>query len=85
MQLTEGELESHRRVREMVQGDAEPGRHYSDAYHVVESAKYGGGYFVTRDRRPLRKSTELETILQIKVVSPSDFMTIYREFEATER
>ncbi len=43
--LTPNEVELHRRMRDLVRGNARPGKHDRDAYHVVEAAKYGG-YFV---------------------------------------
>ena len=83
--LTNNELELHKQVREMVQGNAKPGRHDRDAFHVVEAAKYGGGYFVTRDQRLLGKRGELSGLLDIEIVSPSDFIRLYHEFGAADK
>ncbi len=83
--LTPNEVELHRRVRGLVQGNARPGKHDSDAYHVVEAAKYGGGYFVTRDPRLLKKGREVSALLQIEVVSPTEFMRKYQGFAASDR
>ena len=85
VQLTPGELKEHQEVRNLVRGNARPGKHDMDAFHVVEAAKHGGGYFVTRDHRLLRKAVELEDMLHIKVVTPSDFMAFYRAFESSGR
>ena len=34
-----------------MQRNAQRGKHDADTFHVVESAKYGGRYFVTNDER----------------------------------
>src|SRR5262249_40141756 len=48
MQLTEPEQLTHQRIRALIQGNAQAGKHHADAFHLVESAKYGsGGYFIT--------------------------------------
>ena len=83
--LTPNEVERHRQVRDLVQGNAVPGTHDRDAYHVVEAGKYGGGYFVTRDARLLKMGREVSALLQIEVVSPTEFMRKYQEFAASGR
>ena len=84
--LTPNEVELHRRVRDLVRGNARPGRHDRDAYHVVEANKYGGGHFVTRDGRLLEKGPEISTLLgTIEVVSPTDFVRLYHDFAASGR
>ena len=74
--LTPNELELHRKVRDLIRGYAKPGKHDSDAYHIVEAAKYGR-YFVTREHRLLRKSAEVSALLgSIAVISPTDFVRL---------
>ncbi len=80
VQLTSGERDQHRKIREILQGNAKPGKHDSDAYHVVEASKYGG-YFITNDRRILDKAPEIDRILQIMIVTPSEFLHMYRRCE----
>ena len=79
--LTAPEQEQHAKARALLQGNAQPGRHAADAFHVVESAKYGGGYFITLDTRMHKKAKELEALLGIIIVAPSRFVELYDEFE----
>ena len=78
VQLTEPERATHDRVRAMLQGNAFPGKHAADAFHLVESAKYGGRYFITNDGRLLDKTQEIWAALLIQVVNPSAFLAAYR-------
>ena len=57
VQLTESELALHERVRAVIQGNAKPGRHHKDAFHLVESAKYDR-HFITKDARLLKKASD---------------------------
>lgn len=50
-------------------------------FHVVESAKYGG-YFITNDERILKKATEISSMLQLMIVTPTQFLGLYRRFES---
>jgi hypothetical protein len=70
VEVTDDELERHEKMRVLIQGNAKPGQHEGDAFHLVESAKYGR-HFITNDRRLLGKSNEIWRILQLKVVKPS--------------
>jgi hypothetical protein len=58
VELTGPELKTHEKVRALIQGNSKSGLHDRDAFHLVESAKYGR-HFVTNDRRLLRKATEI--------------------------
>lgn len=50
---------SRNEIRALVQGNAQKGTHESDADHIFELYKYGGGYFVTTDNRLLSLSEQL--------------------------
>jgi hypothetical protein len=82
VELTEPELALHQKIRALIQGNAKPGRHDKDAFHLVESAKYGR-HFITKDMRLLKKATEIWRMLQLRVLTPSDFLASYRD--AVER
>jgi hypothetical protein len=82
--LTAPELETHRKVRELLRGYAKPGKHDQDAFHIVESAKYGGGYFITNDQRILKKQPELTRLVGIAIVTPSEFLDLYQRYEHEE-
>jgi predicted nucleic acid-binding protein len=77
VQLTAQELETHDRIRTLIRGNARPGQHDDDAFHLVESAKYGGRYFLTNDRRLLDKAPEIWEMLLIRTIKPSDFLAGY--------
>ena len=81
VQLTPPEIDQHQQVRSILQGNAKPGKHDSDAYHVVESAKYGGGYFITNDSRILKMGPEIATLLKVVIVTPAKFLSLYRCFD----
>jgi hypothetical protein len=76
VQLTPTERATHQKIRALIQGNAKPGKHDSDAFHIVESAKNGGGYFITNDVRLLKKTAEILKALGIKVLKPSEFVAL---------
>jgi predicted nucleic acid-binding protein len=76
VELIGPELARHNKVRDLIRGKARPGQHDRDAFHLVESAKYGR-HFITNDRRLLKKSEEIWEILQLKVLKPSEFLAAY--------
>jgi hypothetical protein len=80
--LTPGEVELQQQARDLVRGNAKPGQHDRDAYHIVEAAKYGG-YFITRDRRLLKKRSEIAGLLGagFVIVTPSEFLEAYDRFK----
>ena len=52
---------------------------------IVESDKHGGGHFLTNDKRLLRKNTGLSHLLQIEIVTPTEFLNVLKNFEAQDR
>ena len=50
VELTQPELATHEKIRVLIQGNARAGQHARDAFHPVESAKYGR-HFITNDGR----------------------------------
>jgi hypothetical protein len=79
VELTAHERATHDEIGALIQGNAQPGQHHKDAFHLVESDKYGGRYFITKDRRLLKKADEISKRLphHLMVVKPSDFLAIY--------
>ena len=59
---------------EAVSGNAEPKNIEGDLFHVFEAHKNGGGHFVTRDKRLLKRSGMIGELLQIEVLTPDDFV-----------
>jgi len=81
------EQELYRRVREILQGNAAPGKHDADARHVAEAAKYGG-YFITQDHRINKTKREaLEVVLppRLWLVTLREFLAIYDRYETASR
>jgi hypothetical protein len=76
VQLTPAELATHDKIRALIQGNAKPGQHDKDAFHLVESAKYGR-HFITNDGRLLKKAEEIWEMLHLKVLKPSEFLAAY--------
>ena len=71
--LTEGEQKQYRALVDVAKGDAKEENIAPDLFHVCEAAKYGG-YFITRDKRLLARSHIVADILQIEIVTPSEFL-----------
>lgn len=69
------------RIEAVLQGNARKGRHSADAKHVFEAAKYGG-YFITHDKRIVRKKRrELEAMhSNLSIVTLDEYLTIYDRF-----
>ena len=78
-ELTPPECATHDEIRTLIQGNAQPGQHDKDAFHLVESDKYGGRFFITKDRRLLKKAGKISEKLphHLMVVRPSDFLAAY--------
>jgi|HubBroStandDraft_6_1064221.scaffolds.fasta_scaffold319256_1 hypothetical protein len=81
--LNSDEERRHRIIKEKLRGNAKSGKHEADADHLFEAAKYGG-YFITRDRRIMKRAGRLCDVLPptLTVVTLKDFLAIYNEYEA---
>jgi len=60
-------------IRTLIQGNSRPGQHKSDADHLFELYKYGGGYFVTTDARLLSYSDTLFRNYFITTIKPTKY------------
>lgn len=70
-------------IKSVLQGNAKPGKHDADAEHLFEAGKYGGGYFITHDKRMVEvKRLELAAVLppSLHIVTLHEFLAIYDEF-----
>lgn len=81
--LTDGELRRFRDLVAAVKGNAEEKNIAPDLFHVCESEKHGGGYFITRDKRLLARTDVIASFLEIGVVTPTVFLD--RVSEARQR
>jgi len=84
--LTHQELTVRRQIESALQGNARPGKHAADAQHLAEAAKYCG-YFITHDKRILKKSDGFHSLLppSLSVVTLAVFLEIFDDYEAGRR
>jgi predicted nucleic acid-binding protein len=77
--LNEPQSVDRRRVHQILQGKASPGKHAADASHLSEAAETGCSYFITRDNRLFKKRDELHTALPptLTIVTLEEFFDIY--------
>ncbi len=74
------------KVRQVMQGNATPGRHHSDAAHLHDTAAWQAGYFVTCDGRILKKASEITAAIgDIWIVRPTELAAIFDKYEGTEQ
>lgn len=69
-------------VQSILQGDARPGKHSADATHLSEAAEAGCAYFITHDKRILKKRLELSEVLppSLCIVTLAEFMRIFDDY-----
>ncbi len=80
VELTAEELATHDKIRVLIQGNAKPGQHAKDAFHLVESAKYGGRFFITNDEHLLKRADEIGNMLpHLRVLKPTGFLEAYHQ------
>ena len=82
VELTAPERATHDRIQTLIQGNSKPGQHAKDAFHLVESARYGGRHFITNDARLLKKADEISGMLQLRVLKPSEFLESHYQARA---
>lgn len=76
--LTPGERTQKAEIHRILTGNGKPEKYAADAAHVFEAGKYIG-YFITADRRVLDKRDELRKVSPAIVLTPSEWLRIYRE------
>jgi hypothetical protein len=71
------------RVAAILQGNAKPGAHAADASHLSEAAETGCAFFITHDKRILKKRDELVPALPptLQIVSLEEFLKILDAYE----
>jgi hypothetical protein len=74
--LTPNEIYEKSEILRILAGNGNPAKMVDDADHVFEASKYGGGYFITTDKKILKKRDELEKICSAIIVKPSEFLKI---------
>jgi hypothetical protein len=71
------------RVHQILQGNALPGAHTADASHLSEAAETGCGYFITHDKRMLKKRVELYATVppSLNIVTLEQFFDVLDAFD----
>ncbi len=77
--LTPGEVDRLRRIETILAGNGKVENIREDAKHVFEAQKYGG-YFITTDSRILKRAEELFRLCQIRILKPSEFVSVVEQF-----
>ncbi|MBI1649993.1 hypothetical protein [Hyphomicrobium sulfonivorans] len=82
--LTLSQQDSRFKVRVILQGNAAPGRHAADALHISEASEAGCAYFITNDKRILRKRDELASVLPatLAIADLNEFFEIVDAFQS---
>lgn len=78
--LNDIEKKRLRHLSQHFQGNASSNRHINDAHHVFESIKYGGGYFITEDKRIQEKAIGTP----VRALSRHKFLEILEEFNISK-
>jgi len=79
--LTKNEISLYDKALSIVAGNAKPEKYAADVRHIVESDKYGGGYFLTNEKRLLKKNVELRSLVSVEIVTPTKFLQLLRQFD----
>lgn len=82
--LTKGEHELYEKLLTEATGDSESKNIARDLFHVFEARKNGGGHFITRDKRLLKRSDAIADLLNIEVMTPESFVSKFREAKERE-
>lgn len=80
--LTEGEKKLFEKLLAVVTGDSKPENIARDLFHVFEAQKNGGGHFITRDKRLLKRRDAIADLLGVEVLTPEAFVAKIREAQA---
>lgn len=78
--LSQGQQITRIRVRAILRGDARPGKHEADAAHLCAAAEIGCAYFITHDKRILKKRADLRSSLPSLAI-----VTLAKFFESLDR
>ena len=84
--LTHAQQGERRRLAEILQGNADANTHAADASHLSEAVETGCAYFITHDKRILRKRDELRQAIPptLQIVSLAEFFEIVDGYDAND-
>lgn len=74
--LTEQEVTEQETILRILTGNGKSEKMKKDADHIFEASKYCG-YFITTDKRILKKKDDLHAHCAAIIVKPSEFLEIY--------
>ncbi|MYM57064.1 hypothetical protein GR167_17235 [Rhodobacteraceae bacterium GS-10] len=79
--LIPDEVSRREAIRTLMTGNAQSDKHKDDADHLFETSKYGGGYFVTHDRRIHKRKAELASLAPgVQVVTLEEMVEVCRQY-----
>jgi predicted nucleic acid-binding protein len=71
--LTPDEVKKHDHLLKVAKGNAELKNIKDDLSHVAEAAKYGG-FFITLDKRLLKRGPAIYDVMGVEVITPEHFL-----------
>ena len=71
--LTREESKKRDHFLQIAKGNANLKNIAADLFHVAEAAKYGG-YFITLDKRLLKRAATIYDVMGIEVITPESFL-----------
>jgi hypothetical protein len=86
-ELNAAQRADRHRIQIILTGNARPEAHADDASHVSEAAETGCSYFITHDKRILKKRCELHAALPptLTIVTLVEFFDIFDDYQAGRR
>ncbi len=78
--LTSDELNRKAMILRILAGNGKPENMVKDAEHVFEADKYSS-YFVTTDERILKKKEELQDVVSVHILKPSELLEIINSYK----
>jgi len=78
--LTGEEYVIFNQVHKILRGNSQAEKHRKDAFHLFEGYKYCGNYFITTDRRILKKGDLIYKLINIMPVDPDSYIDILKQF-----
>lgn len=82
VELTAYEKTLYERLLAEATGESKPENIARDLFHVFEASKYGGGHFVTRDKRLIKRGNAIAVLLGVELLTPEDFIAKVKEGKA---
>ena len=82
--LKQDERTRFRRIHAILTGQGRPENMEEDARHIFEAQKYGL-YFITTDRRLLKRAKEIGALCGLEILLPSQFLELVRSHKRPTR